>query len=104
MESVAGDVEGSHLGVGDSDALRVKVLVDFASHGEAGLGRGSGDQVDDNAIADEWRGAPILADVREEAVLDLVPLAGARRQVVDLDGEGELVGQGLQLAFPQADA
>jgi hypothetical protein len=34
-------------------------------------------------------------------VLDLVPLAGARRQVADRDVEAELVGQILEFAFPQ---
>src|SRR5271165_258399 len=40
-----------------------------------------------DAIADEWLGAPVVADEGEEAVLDLVPLAGARRQVADRDVE-----------------
>src|SRR5882724_4902255 len=64
-------------------------------------GSGGRDQLDDDPIADEWLGAPVLADEGEEAVLDFVPLAGARRQVSDHDVEAELVGQLLQLAFPQ---
>src|SRR5882762_2986295 len=48
-------------------------------------------------------GRPVLADEGEEAVLDLVPLAGAGRQVADRNVEVELVGQFLQLAFPQPD-
>src|SRR3984893_12944712 len=75
--------------------------VELAAHGEAGFGGGGRDQLDDDAIADEWFGAPVLADEGEEAVLDLVPLAGAGRQVVDHDVEAEFVGQLLQFAFPQ---
>src|SRR5712691_13548929 len=97
-----GDVEGGHLSVGDGDAFRIEVVVDLAEPGEAGLGGGRRDQIDDDAIADERAGAPVLADEGEEAVLDLVPLAGARRQVVDGDVEADLVGEPLQLAFPQA--
>src|SRR5580700_6677968 len=75
--------------------------VELAAHGEAGFGGGGRDQLGDHAIADEWFGAPVLADEGEEAVLDLVPLAGARRQVADRDVEAELVGQILEFAFPQ---
>ncbi len=35
-------------------------------------------------------------------MLDLVPLAGARREVTDLDRHPCLVGQALQLDLPQA--
>jgi hypothetical protein len=104
MEVVASDVERSHVGVGDGDALLVEIFVDFATNGEAGLDRRRGDEVDDDAIADERAGTPGLTDVREEAVLDLVPLAGALWQVVDFDADTDLVGQHLQLTFPQADA
>ena len=92
------DVDGRHLGVGDSDALLVEGLVDLAAHGEAGLCGRRRDQVDDDTIADERLSAPVLADVREEAVLDLVPLAGARRQVVDGDVDVEFVGELLLAA------
>ena len=98
------DIDGRHLGVGDGDALWIEIVVDLAADGEAGLGGGCGDQVDDDAIADEGFGAPVLTDEREQAVLDLVPLAGARRQVVDDDVDTDFVGQRLQLAFPQAHA
>jgi hypothetical protein len=55
---------------------------------KAGFGGGGPDQLDDHPIADECFGAPVEG---EEAVLDLVPLAGARRQVTDRDVEAELV-------------
>src|SRR2546430_17198884 len=104
MEIVASDVDSRHLGVGDDDALWIEVVVDLAADGEACLCGGCGNQIDDDAIADERLGAPVLTDEGEQAVLDLVPLAGARRQVVDDDVDAELVGQLLQLALPQAQA
>ena len=70
MEIVVSTVEDRHLGVGDGDALWIEVVVDLAADGEAGLGGGGRNQVDDDAIADEWLGAPVLADEREQAVLD----------------------------------
>ena len=67
---------------------------------EAGAGGGGGDQIDDDAIADERFGAPVAADEREQAVLDLIPLAGARGKVADRDVDADLVGQALQFALP----
>ena len=40
--------------------------------------------------------------VAEEPVLDLVPLAGAGRQVADRDGQAGLGGQGGEFGLPQA--
>src|SRR5437868_758086 len=83
------------------NAAGVLASVEFAAHSEAGFGGSSRDQLDDDAITDEWLGTPVLADETEEAVLDFVPLAGAGRQVADHDVDAELVGQLLQFAFPQ---
>ena len=38
-------------------------------------------------MAEQWPAAPVGSDEREEAVLDLVPFAGAGRQVTDADGQ-----------------
>jgi len=101
MERVTVDVEGSYVLVGYPDALGIAPRVQFAPHRQARLGGGGADQVDDGAVADQRLGPPVLADVGEQAVFDLVPLAGARRQVVDGDLKAKLVGQALQLALPQ---
>ncbi len=93
-----------HFVVGDRDAAWIGGGIEFASDGQAGLGGGRGDQLDDGLVADERLGTPVLADEGEEAVLDFVPLAGARRQMVDLDPEPGLVGQRLQFTLPQTDA
>src|SRR6202043_577596 len=85
------------------NAAGVLTGVEFAAHSEAGFGGSSRDQLDDDAIADEWLGTPVLTDEGEEAMLDFVPLAGAWRQVADHDVDAELVGQLLQFAFPQPD-
>ena len=104
VERMAFDVDGGHLGIGDDDAFGVLGGVELAAHSKSSLGRGGRDQLDDHAIADEGLGTPVLADEREEAVLDFVPLAGARGQVADRDVEAEFVGQGLQFAFPPPHA
>jgi len=45
------------------------------------------DQIDDHLIADQRLGAPVQGDEREQAMLDLVPLRGAGREVVDVESE-----------------
>src|SRR5882672_6783545 len=71
---------------------------------QARLGCSGGDELDDDLVADQGARLPILADEGEEAVLDLVPLAGAGREVADGDVEPNLVGQLLELPLPQTDA
>ena len=77
LEGIALNVEGGHFGIGDLDTFRVAALVDVASDGEAGIGGGGADQLDDDVVADERLAAPVLGNIGEEAVLDAVPFAGA---------------------------
>src|SRR6266446_10459258 len=93
----------AHVCIRYDNPAGVLAGVEFTMYRVAGFGCSGRDQLDDHAIADEWLGAPVLTDEGEEAVLDLVPLAGAGRQVADHDVEVEFVGQFLQFAFPQAD-
>ena len=44
--------------------------------------------------------SPVLCDVAEKPVFDLVPLARAWRKVTDMDSESCLVGEILEFAFP----
>ncbi len=92
MEFVVQDVELRHLVVREDDAFLVGVGIEFAFHGEAGLGGGGANQIDDDLIADQRLGAPVHADEREQPVLDLVPFAGARRQVVYTGVDAKFVG------------
>src|SRR3954463_14117174 len=101
MEVIALDVEGDHLRLGDLDALGIGVGVEFAGDGEAGRRGRGGDQLDHGQATGQRATAPVLRDVAEEAVLDLVPLRGPGREVAHRDHQAGLVGQPLQLAFPQ---
>jgi hypothetical protein len=53
MDGMAFDVDGGDLGIGDGDAFWVCGRVELAANGQASLGGGSWDQLDDHAIADE---------------------------------------------------
>src|SRR6266404_3645304 len=93
--------DGGYVCVRYDNAAGVLAGVEFTAHSEAGFGGSGRNQLDDQPIADERLGAPVLADEGEEAVFDFVPLAGAGRQVADRDIEAEFVGQLLEFAFPQ---
>ncbi len=74
MELGALDVEGLHLGIADGDALGVVVGVEIAVDLESGARGCSADQADEG----------------EQAMLDLVPFAGPRRQVANADLQTQL--------------
>ena len=53
MKGIWFDVQGRHLVVGDLDALLIGIGIKLAGDGEAGLGGGAGDQLDDGQVADQ---------------------------------------------------
>jgi hypothetical protein len=63
---------------------------------------GPANQIDDDLVADQWTTAPVHADEREQSMLDLVPLAGARWKMTNPNRESQLVGERLQFLLPQA--
>ena len=104
MERVAFDDKACHLGVGHLDAGRIGVAIEFGADLEAGMRRRRADQLHDGLMADERFAAPVLGDECEQAMLDLVPFAGAGGQVADRDGNADLIDEFLQLDLPQTDA
>ncbi len=87
MEVIACDVEHFHLGVADLDALFVGARIEHALDFQSGFGRRCADQLDDGEAIRQRAGTPVLCDVAEHAVLDLIPLGCARRIVVDVEHE-----------------
>src|ERR1700747_35540 len=100
MERVAGGGDGSPLGSGGRDALGRIFFLQLRAHPEAGICGRRGDQLADRAIATQWLSPPVDGDEGEETMLDLVPLAGAGRQVANRDRQLELVRQFLKLDLP----
>ena len=101
MELITGDVEAFHSGFADFNAFLVGAGVERAFNLEAGLCGRRSDQLDHGKAIRERPATPILCDVAEQPVLNLVPLRSARRIVVDADCETGLVGQLLQFDFPE---
>ena len=62
MELGTFDVDGGHVCIRHDNAAGILAGVEFAAHGEAGFGCGGRDQFDDDPVADERLGAPVLTD------------------------------------------
>src|SRR5271167_43559 len=73
------DWYGCEFGVGDFLAERVVTGVEVGLDLQTGAGGGGGDELDDGAVGSERLASPVHGDEGEEAVLDFVPLRGARR-------------------------
>ena len=101
MERVRGEIDGGQLGVGHLYPFGILVLIELGAHPQAGVRRRRSDQLDDRTVTAQRLAPPVDGDEREQAMLDLVPLAGSGRQVANRDGQLELVGQLLQLDLPQ---
>src|SRR3954469_4855365 len=85
VELVALDVEACHLLVANLDPLRIAPRVQHAVHCQPARRRGRGNQIHNGRMADERAASPILGDVAEQAMLDLVPLRGSGWIVADRD-------------------
>src|SRR5215467_484276 len=101
MELVTSDAEAFHLGLADLDALTIMAGIERTCDLETSLGRRRADQFDHSQAVSERPAAPVLRDVTEQPVFDLVPLGCARWIVVDMDYEAALVGELLQFDLPE---
>src|SRR5579863_1940259 len=100
MKGLAFYGEGAHHGLADLDAFLVGALVEDASDREACFGCGGGDQFDHGHAAFEWTTPPVLRDVAEQPMFDLVPLRCSWRIMMDAQRHAGLVGELLQFHFP----
>src|SRR3990172_1375994 len=104
VEAVAVDIHGLHLLVRDSATRRVLSTVQPTDDFEAFRGGRAGDQVDDRLVVPQWLTSPVRGNEGEQAMFDLIPLAGARRKMTHGQRPPRFVGGLLQLPFPQAQA
>src|SRR5512138_11981 len=102
MEGVRMQRQVTHLGRSDDDAGLIASLIELRLDAESGSRSRVTDQLDEGLDGPERTSAPVLRDVAEEPMLDLVPLARARRDVRDVDGQAQVVGEPLQRGLPAA--
>jgi hypothetical protein len=62
VEVVTCHVDGGHLVIGNGDALRIRIGVEFTINLQASVGGGGADQVHNDPIADQRLGPPVDAD------------------------------------------
>src|ERR1035438_6019760 len=104
VERVALEVDPGEFRVADLNALGIVGRVQLTAYAQAlGGGRGA-DQADDGLVADQRSAPPVEGDEAEQAMLDLVPLAGPRRQVANGQAQPAVVGEALQSRLPQPRA
>ena len=93
-------VEGSHLLIRYFSAGLIVILIKHGLYGESGRCRGIGDQVDNGSPINEWTAPPVPGDEGKEPMFDLVPFAGARGEVADMDRESGVIRERLQFHLP----
>ena len=62
------------------------------------------DELDDRLMIGQGSASPVLRNMTEEAMFDLVPLGGPWREVGNADGNASVVGKALQFEFPHSRA
>ena len=87
--------------IGHLDSFRIGVGINFGLDFQPSPGRRADDQIDHYFMAEQGLPPPIHADMAEHPMLDLVPLAGPRREMAHRDVQPGLVGQSLQGHLPQ---
>src|SRR5712671_1192846 len=59
---------------------RIRAAVQFCANLQTSTRSHGDDQIDDDVVVDEGSAAPVLRDVAEHTMFDLIPLAGPRRK------------------------
>src|SRR5437868_6009627 len=100
MEASLLDRESFHLRRLDLLANRIAPTIQSSLHAQPSLRSRIADEVDHRFVGRQRPTTPVLRDVAEEPVLDLVPLARARWEVTDHDPDPGLVREALQFELP----
>ncbi len=92
MKCVSVEVQSRHFLIAHFAPHRISGAVQIALYLQPTSRSRAPYQAQDYRIADQRSAPPVLADVREEPVLDLVPLTGSWWQVTHRDRQPCLIG------------
>jgi len=92
-------IQRSEFRVADLCSGGVAPWVQFGADFQTGFGGGVCDQLDDDFMAYQGSSPPVLGDVAEHAMLDLVPLAGSRREMAYPNRNAQVHSQVLDPAM-----
>src|SRR5450759_2545072 len=95
MELVPPDGQLLHLLVTHLPTCRIVARVQLRADGQPALRPRVPNQVHHHLTAHQGATPPVLGDVAEHAMLDLIPLARPRREVAHRDPQAGLIGQPL---------
>lgn len=84
----------------DGNACEVVASIEACLHGKPRVGGGRGNEFNHGAVIGERASPPVHRDIGEQPMFDLVPFAGAGREVTDGQGEARLISQALQFPLP----
>ena len=104
MEAIGGEVEGAKGRVSNLDACGVALGVEASLDREPGGRAGVRDEIEDNLVCFQRPPPPVVGDVAEHPMFDLVPLAGAGRIVAHLDCQSGIVSEILQRHLPRRES
>ena len=102
MEEVSGQFDLCKLGIGNFDSCLVFLVRALAFDGQTCGCHNSGDEADNHLQGDQRPATPVLGDLAEHAMFDLVPFRRARREVRDEYLQSRGIRKPLQGDFPEA--
>ena len=102
MEAVPLKPDLRHLLIGDGHTTWVPLPIDLGPDAQAGPAARRADLAHYGRQIYQRDSAPVHGNVREEPMLNLVPFAGAEREVTDGDGQTGPVREALEFPLPQA--
>jgi len=101
VERQRGQPKSGQLLLADLDRGIIALRVQRGLDDQTASRRGAGDQVHNRLVAHQRAASPVLRDEREQAVLDLVPLTRAGREVAHLEPQPQVIGQRLERNLPE---
>ena len=104
VEAMPCEAYGGHLGVCQRDPARIVAAIQLGSDAQPRSAVRRANQAYDGREVHERGPSPVHGDVGEQAMLDLIPLARARRKVAHRDREPGAIRQPLQFPFPEPEA
>ena len=102
VERVLPNLDGREFFVGDFDALLISVLIEFCADSKSLPGSCVADQIDNDGATDERLSTPVLSDVTEHPMFNLVPFARSGGEMANRNLETEIVRELLNRQLPQA--
>ena len=102
MEVGLSQVDGAQLFVGYHDTCGVVRRVKFGVYSQTLGRRRIGDTANDHLKAQQRTTSPILSDMSEHSVIDLVPFPRARQEVTHMNRYPQPISEPVQRRVPTA--